>query len=292
MHPPPPPGEPAGRRGNGLPAQEWGALVDVDPRLSEQLLSRLAAAGVAAHVEPAGATTDPVSRAGAMPVRPLHRLWVDVARADAARTVVEEQAEEVVATLGASGADVEQFLHVVPPGASGRVLKPPPRLGPRPGLAGASSPADDDAAWRQIVEGFGRSPEAGPVPPWPVQEDVRDERDPAPRGGVVPPSERPMRRPAEEALPSWLEPEPLRDEGRYVPPPPPPSPRLQPRTLGAVAAVVLGLLVLFAPALLGAAPGGGSYLLGMLLTGGGAGALVYWMRDAPDGDGPDDGAVV
>jgi hypothetical protein len=286
VHPPPPPGEPAGRRGNGLPAQEWGALVDVDPRLSEQLLSRLAAAGVAAHVEPAGATTDPVSRAGTFPVRPLHRLWVDVTRADAARAVVEEQAEEVVATLGEAGG-VEQFLHTVPRGASGRVLKPPPRLGRRP------APADDDAAWQQIVEGFGRSPEAGPVPPWPVQEDVPD-RGPAPR--AVPPAEQPSRpragSPDDEGLPAWLEPAPLRDEGRYVPPPPPPTPRLQPRTLGAVAALVLGLLVLFAPSLLHVAPGGGSYLLGILLTGGGAGALVYWMRDAPDGDGPDDGAVV
>ncbi len=63
-----------------------------------------------------------------------------------------------------------------------------------------------------------------------------------------------------------------------------------PRQLS-VAAVVVGVLLMFAPSLFGAARGGGSALLGILLTVGGAGALVYWMRDARY-DGPDDGAVV
>jgi len=85
----------------------------------------------------------------------------------------------------------------------------------------------------------------------------------------------------------------LADEGHYVPPPPPPPPRIRPQTLGAVAAIVLGLLLFFAPALLDVAPGSGSYLLGMLLMGGGAAALVAQVRDAPPhDDGPDDGAVV
>jgi len=34
-----------GRRGNGLHSADWGALVDLDPRLSEALLSSLASAG-------------------------------------------------------------------------------------------------------------------------------------------------------------------------------------------------------------------------------------------------------
>jgi hypothetical protein len=310
MHPTPPPGQPPrGRRGNGLTANEWGALVDVDPRLSDQLLERLAAAEVAAHVEPAGATTDPVSRAGTHPVRPLDRLWVDVARADAAREVVEQEADEVIASLQGQGG-LEQFLHPVPRGASGRVLKPPPRLEPRadsPAAPGAGGPAgtdpstaDSDAAWRAIVEGFER-PADSPVPPWPVQEDI----DPGPRRGTrPPPSSRPTRPsapgtpsrrrtdPPAGGLPGWVEPEPVPDEGHYVPPPPPPPPRFKPRTLGAWAAVVVGVVLLFAPGLVGVAPGPGTSLLGMVLTGGGAGALVYWMRDAPGPDGPDDGAVV
>jgi hypothetical protein len=303
MHPTPPPGQPPrGRRGNGLTASEWGALVDVDPRLSGQLLERLAAAEVAAHVEPAGATTDPISRAGTMPVRPLDRLWVDVARADAARAVVEAEADEVVASLheqGTSPAGIEQFLHAVPRGASGRVLKPPPRLdrSAPPSATPAPDPAtaDSDAAWRAIVEGYERTSDA-PVPPWPVEEDVE------PPSSRDSPGTRPVRRrtgpdpvdrPAEPGLPGWVEPAAVPDEGHYVPPPPPPAPRFKPRTLAAWAAVLLGVVLLFAPALLDVAPGPGTSLLGMLLTGGGAAALVYWMRDAPGPDsGPDDGAVV
>lgn len=282
MHPPPPgPPPPAGRRGNGLSASEWGALVDVDPRLSDQLLQRLADAGVAAHVEPAGATTDPVSRAGSFPSRPLDRLWVDVAVADAARTVVSGAATELVAGLPGDGG-VEQFLHSVPRGASGRVLAPPAGVVPPP------APDDTDAAWREIVASFERSSDA-PVPPWPVVEDVEQPRRRRPERPESPP----RRDPPAAGLPGWVEPAALPDEGHYVPPPPPPSPRLQPRTLGAVAAVLLGLLLLTAPSVLDIAPSGGSYLLGMVLTAGGAGALVWWMRDAPGpDDGPDDGAVV
>ncbi|MDP9434966.1 MAG: hypothetical protein M3P93_07140, partial [Actinomycetota bacterium] len=85
-----------------------------------------------------------------------------------------------------------------------------------------------------------------------------------------------------------------RDErDHYVPPPPPPAPRVQPRTLGAVAALLLGLVLVFAPGLLGQRSSAGSLLLGAGLLVGGAGALVWWMRDAPPpGSGPGDGAVV
>ena len=88
-----------------------------------------------------------------------------------------------------------------------------------------------------------------------------------------------------------MEPEALEDDGHYVPPPPPPVPRIRLRTLAAVLAVVLGLLVLFAPALLGLGATAGVGLLGLVLLAGGAGALVWWVRDSSDG-GPDDGAVV
>src|SRR3954447_14464883 len=82
----PPP--PRGRRGNGLASAEWGALVDLDPRLSEALLDSLAAVGVPAYVEPAPGAVDTVSRAVALPKRPLDRLWVDTTRADQARSVI------------------------------------------------------------------------------------------------------------------------------------------------------------------------------------------------------------
>jgi hypothetical protein len=149
---------------------------------------------------------------------------------------------------------------------------------------------DPDAAFRAIVEGYGRASEA-PVPPWPVEEDVEPERrrsdgdEPRPRRRTDPPSG--------PGLPGWVEPAPIDDESHYIPPPPPPAPRLRPRSIAAVGAVLLGLVLLFVPSLLDVARGPGSYFLGMVMAGGGAGALVYWMRDAPGvDDGPDDGAVV
>lgn len=162
-----------------------------------------------------------------------------------------------------------------------------------PAAPGRSSPqADDDpdATFRAIVEGFGRSSDS-PVPPWPVEEDVEPERRSGDSPGALPPRGR--QAPPEAALPGWVEPAPVEDEHHYVPPPPPPAPRLRPRTVAASAAVLLGILLIFAPSLLDVAPGAGTSFLGLLLAGGGAGALVYWMRDAPGvDDGPDDGAVV
>src|SRR3954468_11585759 len=59
------PQPPRGRRDNGLASAEWGALVDLDPRLSEALLDSLAAVGVAAYVEPASGAVNSVGAARA-----------------------------------------------------------------------------------------------------------------------------------------------------------------------------------------------------------------------------------
>ena len=104
----------AGRRANGLPASDWGALVDLDPRLSEGLLDRLAAAGVAAYVEPATAV-DTVHRAVTMPPRPLDRLWVDPSCAESARAVVASEVADLTALLaeGDPGATAHGLVHAV-----------------------------------------------------------------------------------------------------------------------------------------------------------------------------------
>lgn len=296
---PPAAGDPArGRRGNGLPADEWGALVDVDPRLSESLLDRLAGDAVAAWVEPAGATTDPVSRAGTLPARPLDRLWVDVARADDARRLVAAEAEQLVNRLGRPEQDVggvEQFLHAVPRGASGRVLEPPASLLRR--SPPATAEPDADRAWRSLVEAFERDADA-PVPPWPVAEDLPA----AAPGPGRPASDHPPGRPhagadradrdGEPALPAWLEPEPLPEDGHFEPPAPPPPPRLRARTVAACAAMVLGLVLLVTPSLLDVEPGAGTFVIGAALAAGGLAALVYGMRETAGPDDGDDGAVV
>lgn len=322
---------PAGRRGNGLQASDWGALVDLDPRLAEGLLDRLAAAGVAAYVEPASAT-DPFSRA-TLPSRPLDRLWVDPDRAEAARGVVAAEVADLSALLAETepGATAHGLVQAVPSHAARRVLAPPvlpdppPRAAtaapagppaPRPESAPAPDPQprlSDDEVFRQIVAGFAETA-PDPVPRWPAREDP---------GGPVPdlgrdldldllrrrppPVDRgPRRRRGDAALPPWVEPprlepdaddlaaaaaDPLQDD-HYVPPPPPPVPRVSLRTVGAVAVLVLGVLLLFVPQVLRQSETPGSLLLGVVLLVGGSAALVLRVRDAPDDDAGPDGAVV
>ncbi len=306
------PEPPAGRRDNGLTAPDWGALVDLDPRLSETLLGSLAAVGVAAYVEPAHGV-DTVSRAVALPQRPLDRLWVDPSRADEARAVVGAEIADLASLLAAEDptASVTGFIQPVPRTAASRVLSPPilPALpGQPPAPPGApSSPTDlppvapaaaaggedQDEAWRQIVEGWTQDAPETPVPRWPVTEDLSS----APDAPAAPVRRRPepARAPDEDddALPAWLEPEALDDDGHYVPPPPPPVPRVRRHTVGAVLCLVLGLVLVFAPNLVGQVSSTGLGLVGIALMAGGAGALVWHMRDAPPIDsGPDDGAVV
>jgi hypothetical protein len=286
-----------GRRGNGLPSADWGALVDVDPRLSDGLLASLAAAGVPAYVEPAhGSHT--LTRAATMPDRPLDRLWVDPGHADSAREVVGTEVAQLTALLAEQdpGATAHGLVQPVPRTAARRVLTPP-SLPARPQPPAEQARLDDDAEFRRIIEGFSREDDS-PVPPWPVVEDIDPPaRRPFPRrpeaGGQPAGPTPPRPEPADEALPGWVEPDAVEDDGHYVPPPPPPVPRLAPSKLAAAAAVVVGVLLMFAPKLLLQDTTAFVMMLGVLFTAGGAAALIYLMRDAPPTDrGPDDGAVV
>ncbi|MCW2605564.1 MAG: hypothetical protein JWO60_257 [Frankiales bacterium] len=297
---------PAGRRGNGLQAADWGALVDLDPRLAEGLLDRLASAGVPAYVEPASAAGDPWPRAP-LPCRPLDRLWVDPDRAEAAREVVTAELADLSALLAEGSGDETPFglVQPVPRHAARRVLPPPPLPEPP-----AAPTLDDDELFRQIVAGFDSTPDDA-VPRWPVAEEAGPSPDgsssdsPTPDLGAArrrpPPVDRaPRRRRADEGLPAWLEPDALEPDpddivpdDHFVPPPPPPAGWISLRSAGAVALVVLGLVLLFVPQLVGQGATSGVLLLGIALLGGGAAALVLRVRDAPPHDtGPDDGAVV
>jgi hypothetical protein len=295
------PQPPSGRRDNGLSSAEWGALVDLDPRLSEALLASLAAVGVAAYVEPASGAVDTVSRAVALPKRPLDRLWVDAGRADEAREVVSAEVADLTALLAEEdpGATAHGFVQPVPRTAATKVLHPPPLPEPpaRPAAVVPTEPAapDHDAAFEQIVAAWGKDVDA-PVPPWPVSEDLDDDR---PTIADEAAASRRLRRRSDpditedEALPAWLEPEALEDDGHYVPPPPPPIPKVRRHTVGSLVALTVGLILVFAPNLLGQVQSVGLGIVGIALMVGGAGALVWHMRDAPPTDsGPDDGAVV
>lgn len=82
------------------------------------------------------------------------------------------------------------------------------------------------------------------------------------------------------------------DQEHYDPPEPPPVPRPRGRTLGALACLVAGLLLLIRPGLVGIAPDA-ALVLSVLLLFAGAGLLVWGLRSRRDGgDDPDDGAIV
>jgi len=281
---------PGGRRDNGLPSAEWAALVDLDPRLSEALLESLAAEGVAAYVEPAS-DIDGYTRATTLPKRPLDRLWVDPARADLARGVVTSEVADLTALLAEEepGATAHGLVRPVPRTAAARVLLPPDLPTPGPTSAEAARTTDDEL-FQQIVAGYER-PSTDPVPRWPVSEDVGeappDDRD---QGRQPRRSESPY---GGEALPGWLEPAALADESHFEPPSPPKIPRPRLRTVLGATLLLLGFTTLFAPNQIGLDDSAIYVVLGLLLTGGGAGLLVASMRDAPPtGSGSDDGAVV
>ncbi|GAA3397846.1 DUF308 domain-containing protein [Cryptosporangium minutisporangium] len=84
---------------------------------------------------------------------------------------------------------------------------------------------------------------------------------------------------------------PVDDEEGYEPPPPPPLPRLSAPVIGALLAIAAGLVLLFRSDTLGLSE---SVRLLLALCGilGGAGALVWRLRDDWTDDDPDDGAVV
>ena len=296
---------PPGRRANGLQAAEWGALVDLDPRLSEALLDRLAEAGVAAYAEPAGGHADPASRAVLLPKRPMDRLWVDAAHADEARSVVGAEVADLTALLAEENpsATAHGLIQAVPRAAAAKVLAPPD-------LPGRTTNVDtsDDEIFRQLVAGFDRN-HGSAIAPWPVAEDVSDSNldscgdrsaDDQARGRSLRRRSRPSAdstnpadptAPALSELPEWLEPDALDDDGHFAPPPPPPVPRFQPQTIGCLLAIVCGLLLTFAPNVFGLYDSPALGLVGIIGFVGGAGRLVWAMHDSA-GDDPDHGAKV
>ncbi len=282
-----------GRRDNGLPSTEWGALVDLDPRLSDSLLDSLAAEGVPAYVEPAR-DTDSYTRATTLPKRPLDRLWVDPSQADLARACVTAEVIDLAALLE-PGTSPAGLVRAVPSTAASRVLAPPElpssAISPiQPPVGGDAMPSDDEL-FRQIVAGFA-SDTGDPVPRWPVAEDVDAEAAPtdAPRRRRT---DRTSPASDDEGLPSWVEPAALEDDGHFEPPTPPKVGRPRGRTVIAFLMVIVGFLAIFAPTLIRLSDDPLSLVLGLALTIGGTALLVMSMRDAPPFDsGPDDGAVV
>lgn len=145
-------------RGNGLQAASYVAVVDLDPRLADEVLDLLRGAGVAAYVTPAAGRRGPYLDVQ-LPARPTDRLYVDAERAADAR-----------ATLAHRLPELEQALEQARSTA-----------GPSP------APVDEEAAWAAIVAGFDTVP-ADPVPRWPVSEDLAERPGPGPVAGPAGPT--------------------------------------------------------------------------------------------------------
>jgi hypothetical protein len=132
-------------------------------------------------------------------------------------------------------------------------------------------PPDTDAAFAGIVAAWQTEPD---VPRWPAEED--DSR-------TVPDPGQP---PSAPAVPRQPE---SGDEGHFEPPEPPPFPVPRPRTLGGVALLAVGLLLLVQPGLLNLGERIGTPL-GLVALTAGIGWLVLGLRTGPPSEGWDDGA--
>ncbi len=130
-----------GRRDNGLDAALWSPVQDVDPRIGEELLDLLAAAGIAAYLEPA-TDVGPYTRTVFLPSPPSDRLFVDrTRRADARRLLAQHGTAlpEPLPERPAPTADDLEFARIVAafeaehgPATAGPDDGPEPRDDPPP----------------------------------------------------------------------------------------------------------------------------------------------------------------
>ncbi|UGQ09999.1 hypothetical protein LO772_24325 [Yinghuangia sp. ASG 101] len=286
-------------RGNGLDAESYKPLTDLDPEYADDMLDTLRSEGVAAYVTPLDHEPG------------LLRLWVDAAATSRARTLLrtrreawaeaadDDEAGEAGETSEREGAE-----------AKASTVADGDAAGPATGTAAGTAAPDEDELWAQIVAGFDTEV-ADPVPRWPVAEDI-DPGGPAPTGGrkggnvtrpgdgsfrigVVTPGPRDWS-PA-EGSPNKDEPEEPDEldedpDEHFVPPPPPPLPKTDVATKLAWVALLGGPLFLLGAVLLGRPIGEWTTFAAIAACGGGFIALVSRLRRDQDEDDPDDGAVV
>lgn len=262
-------------RNNGLSAERYTPLVDLEPHFADALLDALRDEGVAAYATPAPGVRGPYMDTQ-LPNTPTDRVWVDAGATIAARSVLD-------ARRGEFSSDDTAAPELVTAAA-------PPE---EPAVDPITADLDLDAAWRAIVAGYG-STGTDPVPRWSATEDVEPEAE-APSTS----SYRILRRPEPTADEDWGLPAPEsvprpaeEPEEHYVPPPPPPLPRVHPHTKLAWLGVVGGPLLLILFTALDWSPFYGASVLAIAAFVGGFAALVYRMKDDDPDLGGDNGAVV
>ena len=249
-------------RGNGLSADTYVAVADLDPITADVLLAELRSRGVAAY---AADSPEPG------PAGQVDRLYVDATAEDQARSMIDEQ---LAASTDAPSAPTNPLAH--PWGDAGT---------PQDAL-------DFDAAFADIVAGF-HSP-AAPAGRWPADEDL----PPGPPSSITGPVPGPTVGWEDVLRPQLPGPGGAGagaaddTQDRYVPPPPPPLGRPGLRTAAAWLAVTGGPAVLFAAAIFGwhlddlaLLAAAVAFLVGFVV-------LVAGLRDDSEPDDGDDGAVI
>jgi hypothetical protein len=240
-------------RGNGLAAPTYAPVLDCDPRLADAILARLACRGLAAYAAPSPGQVGGYLEVR-LPRRPVDRLYVDAGRCAEALDLLREE---------------------LPAGTDAILLGPPPRCLPPPAelpetapqrADQGEAPADVDAAWSMIVAGFGRT--------------AVDPHEPPPAALAGP-------GPYLASLPAPF----AEEEPHYEPPEPAPIPAPTGPTRWGLAAVTLGVVLLFAPLVPGLALSGTYQITGILCLLAGGASLVWHMRDDRE-DPDDDGAVL
>ena len=143
---------------------------------------------------------------------------------------------------------------------------------------GETGPTDaTDVRFAEIVAGWRSAPDA---PSWPAEDEAAGGDAAGGDAAALGDDEVPAR--GDDAA--------LGDDNHYVPPEPPPLPTLQPRTIGGLLVLAVGVLLLLAPGVLGVAERLATPL-GLLTLTGGFVWLALGLRSGPPPDsGWDDGA--
>lgn len=249
----------SGARDNGLRCAGYNAIGDLDPRVADAMLEALRDHGIAAYVTPT-----PGSRGGylevKLPAEMTSRLFVDATKVDAATKLVGIERQEEAATAAPPTPPTPGEPRPEPSPSN----EPSPSIEPSPSNEPAlTSDGDIDAAWQQLLVSL-QAPSTAVEPSWPSSEDV----GPAP---------------------DFIgEPFNLDEDEHFVPPPPPPVPRLRPVTIGALAAIIGGILVLVTQV----DDGSWDWAAIIAIIAGGI-SLAWHVKEGPPTDsGWDDGAVV
>lgn len=247
-----------GRRDNGLDAISFKPLRDVDPRVGEHLLDLMRDAGIAAYLDPTS-DVDAVTRSIALPSPPSDRLYVDRNMTTEANALVFELNADEVDPRRSAPSPILGFGTATVSGDT----------------SGSASSSTDDAQWRELVAAY--EAEHGRL-----GDTLTDDFD-----------ESAQRQAAEldAASRAELEADESAEEEHYEPPPPPPLPALSKSAAYALVLLTGGALLLIAPGVLGLSSNVG-FIFGVLGIASGVGMLVWRMREGPQFEDPDDGAIV